>query len=91
VRFTDEKQPLEECWDHPNLCPINLVAALLILHAKAYVFSSIKSLCLALWVQWVLLKSLILDLLLLQSKADELLQPNFLATPTAPKWLNIEI
>jgi hypothetical protein len=33
----------------------------LILHAKAYVFSSIfKSLCLAIWVQWVLLKSLYL-------------------------------
>jgi hypothetical protein len=43
VRFTDEKQPLEECWDHPNLCPITFLATLLILHAKAYVFSSIFS------------------------------------------------
>jgi hypothetical protein len=40
-----------ECWDHPNLCPITFVDTASILHAKAFVFSSIfKSLCLPIWM-----------------------------------------
>ncbi len=81
-----------ECWNNSSLFHITFVATLLILHAKAYVFSSIfKSLCLAIWVQWVLLKSWVVTVHLLCSAAVVGPKSNFLATPTAPKGLNREI
>ena len=81
-----------ECWNHSSLFHITFVATLLIFHAKAYVFSSIfKSLCLAIWVQWVLLKSWVETVHLLCSAAVGGPKSNFLATPTAPKGLNREI